>query len=41
MSNDLTKLRNQIDALDEKILGDLNARAALARKVGSLKLGQA
>ena len=41
MSNDLTKLRNEIDALDEKILGDLNARAALARKVGSLKLGQA
>jgi len=41
MSDDLSKLRIEIDALDEEILGNLNARAALARKVGSLKVGQA
>ena len=41
MSDDLSKLRVEIDALDEDILGKLNARAALARKVGSLKVGQA
>ena len=41
MSDDLTKLRSQIDALDADILASLNARAVLARKVGSLKIGQA
>ncbi len=40
-SADLSSLRNEIDALDKVILGNLNARAALARKVGSLKIGQA
>lgn len=41
MSDDLSQLRNQIDALDREILASLNARAALARRVGSLKVGQA
>lgn len=41
MSDDLSKLRVEIDTLDEDILCKLNARAALARKVGSLKVGQA
>ena len=41
MSDDLTKLRSEIDALDVDILARLNARATLARKVGSLKVGQA
>lgn len=41
MSDDLSRLRTEIDALDEEILADLNARASLARKVGSLKVGQA
>ncbi len=40
-SADLSSLRNEIDALDKVILEKLNARAALARKVGSLKIGQA
>jgi chorismate mutase / prephenate dehydratase len=37
----LSALRAEIDALDADILSKLNARAALARKVGSLKVGQA
>ena len=41
MSDDLSQLRSQIDALDREILTSLNARAALARRVGSLKVGQA
>jgi len=41
MSDDLSQLRSQIDALDREILASLNARAALARRVGSLKVGQA
>ncbi len=41
MSDDLSKLRSEIDAVDESILAQLNARAALARRVGSLKVGQA
>lgn len=41
MSDDLSQLRSQIDALDREILSQLNARAALARRVGSLKVGQA
>ncbi len=41
MSDDLSQLRNEIDALDREILAKLNERAALARRVGSLKVGQA
>ncbi len=37
----LADLRIAIDALDAEILTKLNSRAALARKVGSLKVGQA
>lgn len=37
----LAQLRAGIDALDGQILEKLNARAALARQVGSLKVGQA
>jgi len=37
----LAQLRAEIDALDGQILENLNARAALARQVGSLKVGQA
>ena len=37
----LAQLREQIDALDAEILQKLNERAAFARKVGSLKVGQA
>jgi chorismate mutase/prephenate dehydratase len=39
MSKDLAKLRARIDALDERLLGLLNQRAALAAAVGKLKLG--
>jgi chorismate mutase / prephenate dehydratase len=38
---DLSQLRSEIDQLDAEILSKLNARAAIARKVGSLKVGQA
>ncbi len=38
---DLIALRHAIDALDAEILGKINARAAIARQVGSLKVGQA
>ena len=38
MNNDLSQLRTEIDALDVDILKLLNARASLARKVGSLKV---
>lgn len=41
MTQDLSKLRAEIDALDADILSKLNARAAIARKVGALKVGQA
>ena len=41
MNNDLSQLRIEIDVLDGDILKLLNARASLARKVGSLKVGQA
>lgn len=41
MSDELSKLRVAIDTLDETILANLNARAVLARNVGSLKTGQA
>ena len=41
MSDELANLRNQIDALDAEILKRLNERAALARKIGALKSGNA
>ncbi len=37
MSEQLKKHRDQIDAIDEQILTLVNERAALARKIGSLK----
>ncbi|MBL8517875.1 MAG: prephenate dehydratase [Betaproteobacteria bacterium] len=40
-SAQLSQLREAIDSLDGEILKRLNERAALARKVGSLKVGQA
>lgn len=39
MSKELAKLRAKIDALDERLLGALNERAALAAAVGKLKQG--
>lgn len=39
MSDDLGRLRAQIDALDDQILERLNERARLAREIGSLKSG--
>jgi chorismate mutase / prephenate dehydratase len=39
MSKDLARLRARIDALDERLLRALNARAALAHAVGKLKQG--
>ncbi len=41
MADELTKLRDQIDALDAEILKRLNERAALAREIGALKSGTA
>jgi chorismate mutase/prephenate dehydratase len=41
MADPLSRLREQIDALDAEILRLLNERATLARQVGSLKVGQA
>jgi len=40
-SGNLSQLRTSIDALDVEILEKINQRAAFARKVGSLKVGQA
>lgn len=40
-TSQLAQLREAIDALDAEILKRLNERAALAREVGSLKVGQA
>jgi chorismate mutase/prephenate dehydratase len=40
-ANDLAELRRAIDALDAELLQKINARAAFARRVGSLKVGQA
>ena len=40
-ADELQRLRNSIDALDDRILEALNERAKLARAVGSLKVGQA
>ncbi len=41
MADDLSQLRSEIDRLDKEILERINARAAVARKVGALKVGQA
>ena len=40
-TQNLTQLREQIDALDAEILKRLNERAAFARKIGGLKTGNA
>lgn len=40
MSKELAKLRARIDALDARLAGALNERAALARAVGKLKQGK-
>jgi chorismate mutase/prephenate dehydratase len=40
-SDELQRLREQIDRVDDRILEALNERARLARAVGSLKVGQA
>ncbi|HYC35187.1 MAG TPA: prephenate dehydratase [Usitatibacter sp.] len=40
-SEELHRLRESIDRIDERILEALNERARLARAVGSLKVGQA
>jgi chorismate mutase / prephenate dehydratase len=37
MSDELKKIRDEIDAIDDKLLALVNARAALARQIGSLK----
>jgi chorismate mutase / prephenate dehydratase len=37
MSDELKKYRDEIDAIDDKLLTLVNARAALARQIGSLK----
>ncbi len=39
MSDDIAKLRAEIDALDSTLLGLVNQRAALARRVGEAKQG--
>ena len=39
MSEDIAKLRVKIDSLDSELLDLVNRRAALARRVGELKLG--
>jgi chorismate mutase/prephenate dehydratase len=39
MSDDLDKLRRDIDAVDDELLGLFNRRAGLARRIGSLKSG--
>jgi chorismate mutase / prephenate dehydratase len=41
MSEELDKLRAQVDALNLDILAKLNERARLARAIGTLKVGQA
>jgi chorismate mutase/prephenate dehydratase len=41
MSDELSRFREQIDALDAEILKCLNERAAFARKIGGLKAGNA
>ncbi len=39
MNGEIEKLRREIDALDEELLGLVNRRAALARRIGELKGG--
>ncbi len=39
MSNDIDKLRREIDALDDELARLLNRRAALAQKIGAMKGG--
>ena len=39
--SELERLRGEIDRLDERLLGELNERARLAREIGTLKVGQA
>jgi len=39
MSDDIDKLRGEIDRLDDELLGLLQRRAALARRIGALKGG--
>jgi len=41
MSDDLKRLRDAIDGVDDGILEALNRRAKLAREIGGLKAGQA
>ena len=41
MSEELDRLRGEIDRVDGEILERLNARAQLARRIGTLKVGQA
>ena len=41
MSDELGRLREAIDRLDAELLLKLNQRAALAREIGTLKVGQA
>jgi len=41
MSDDLKRLRDAIDSVDDGILEALNRRAKLAREIGGLKAGQA
>jgi len=40
-SAELEQLREAIDAVDDRLLEDLNERARLARAIGTLKVGQA
>ena len=40
-SSELERLRQQIDAVDDRLLQALNERAKLARAIGTLKVGQA
>src|SRR5256714_9788140 len=41
MADDIEKLRRQIDALDDELLGLINRRAGLAGRIGALKKGVA
>src|SRR3954465_3349319 len=41
MSEEIKKIREEIDRLDEELVATLNKRAALAQKIGSLKGGGA
>ena len=40
-ANELERLREEIDRLNDRILENLNERARLARAIGTLKVGQA